>query len=76
MEISEESVLEIWEVFVDHLPASKRNDIAVRFIKILMDQDIGVDDLDNLRGEDEHMDHALDHFSDETPDYDKDDYEN
>lgn len=76
MDISENSVLEIWELFSEQLPLSKRQDMAIRFVRILLEQDIDVDDLDEIRGEDEYIDHALDHLGDqEDDDYPDDRYE-
>jgi hypothetical protein len=75
MEISEEVVLEIWETFMEHLPASKRNDLAMRYLKIFLDQDIDVSDLEDIRGEDEHIDHALDQFADDDRPYDDEESE-
>lgn len=75
MEISEEIVLEIWEMFMEHLPASKRNDFAVRYLKIFLDQDVDISDLEDIRGEDEHLDHALDHFSDDDHHYEDEESE-
>ena len=79
MELSEETVLDIWEMFVEHLPASKRNDLAVRFLTIFADQEIELTDLEDIRGEDEHLDHAFDILmeeSEESDDYgDSDEYE-
>ena len=60
MEITTSSVLEIWDMFSEHAPAGKRNDLAVKFLKLFVDQDIDIDELDELRGEDVHLDHALD----------------
>jgi len=79
MEISEETVLGIWETFVEHLPAAKRNEIAVRFLTILVDQEVDLSDLDDIRGEDEHLDHAFDQLLDDQHDHDDyrdDEYEN
>jgi hypothetical protein len=80
MEISEETVLDIWEVFVEHLPAAKKNDLAVRFLTILVDQEVDLSDLEDIRGEDEHLDHAFDQLlddQDDPEDYgDDDEYEN
>ena len=79
VELSDETVLDIWAMFVEHLPASKRNDLAVRFLTIFADQDVELSDLEDIRGEDEHLDHAFDHLMDnqeESDDYgDKDEYE-
>jgi hypothetical protein len=70
MELSEETVLDIWEMFVEHLPASKRNDLAVRFLTIFVDQEIELTDLEDIRGEDEHLDHAFDVLMEESEESD------
>ena len=63
MEITAASLLEIWDLFSDYVPAAKQNDTAVKFIKTLIDADIEIEDLEELRGEDDHIDYALDSFS-------------
>lgn len=63
MEITVAGLLEIWDVFSDYLPSAKKNEIATRFIKTLIDQDIEIEDLEEFRGEDDHIDFALDSFS-------------
>lgn len=68
MEISEASVLEVWNLFNDFVPPAKRNDFAVKYLKVFLD-DIEISELENLRGEDEHLDYALDDLSD--PDLDE-----
>lgn len=68
MDISEESVLEIWEIFSEHVPAGKRNDLAVRFLKLIVDQDIDLADLDIIRGEDEYLDYAFEQLLEDEAD--------
>lgn len=63
MEISEASVLEGWNLFYDFIPPAKRNDFAVKYLKIFLD-DIEISELEDLRGEDEHLDYALDDLAD------------
>ena len=74
MEISEEVILNIWEIFYEYLPASKRNDAAVRYLKILLNQDIEISDLDGIRGEDEHLDYAIERLTEDI-DYDENEYD-
>lgn len=74
MEISSESMLEIWEMFSEHLPPAKRDQLALRFVKILMDHDVEISDIEDIRGEDEHLDHALEHLE-SLDDEDEDDDE-
>ena len=63
MDLTAAGLLEIWDVFADYVPSAKKNDIAIRFIKTLIDQDIEIEDLEELRGEDDHLDYALDSFA-------------
>ena len=73
MDIAESTVLEIWDLFSDFVPAAKRNDLAVKFLRVFVDQDISLADLDDARGEDEHLDHAFDELSnDDTGEYGED----
>jgi hypothetical protein len=60
LEITDRAILEIWEHFSDFIPLGKKNDAASRFLRILIDQDIELNDLEDLREEDEHIDYALD----------------
>ncbi len=65
MDLPESALLEIWEMFSEHLPASKRNDLAVRFVDILVSNDVDLSDLGEIRGEDEHLDHAFELLEEE-----------
>ena len=78
MDITSESVLEMWEMFSEHLPPAKRDQIATRFIKILLDQEISIADFENIRGEDEHLDSAFEHFDEDVDESygDDEEYEN
>lgn len=55
-------LLDIWDLFSDHIQSSKKNDIAIKFFEILINNDIDLDDLEDLRGEDVNIDFALDHL--------------
>lgn len=59
MDINESLVLDIWELFGELVPYSKRNDFAVRYLKLFVDQDVELDEFDDIRDQDEHLDHAL-----------------
>lgn len=74
MDITVAGLLELWDLFSDYVPTAKKNDVAVKFIKTLVDQDMDITDLEELRGEDDHLDHALDTFSGGA-DLDEDEYE-
>ena len=71
MEINESVLFSIWELFMDYIAANKRNDVAVKYLQILLENEIELDDLEPLRGEDEHLDHALDELNENNEgDYD------
>jgi hypothetical protein len=70
MEITEAVLLEIWELFSDYIAVNKRNDVAAKFLQILVEHEIEPDDLETLRGEDEHLDYALDEINNNEGDYD------
>lgn len=60
MDLTAANLLEIWDLFSDFVPNSKKTDIAIKFVKILIDQDIEFDEIYELRGEDEYIDDAID----------------
>jgi hypothetical protein len=72
MEISDASVLEIWNLFYDLLDhkvsSTKRDDLAVKYIRIFLENDIDLSEFEDLRGEDGHLDHAFDELDDPTED--------
>jgi len=60
MEITESTILEIWEHFSDYIPPGKKNDAAAKFLRIVIEHGVDLDDLEDLREEDENIDNALD----------------
>ena len=71
MEINDRTILEIWELFSDYIQTGKRNDVAVKFLKIFLESDdVSVEDLEDLREEDEHLDYALDELGSDQEEYD------
>lgn len=63
MEINAMSLLEIWDLFSDHIPSARKNDAAIKFLEILLDNELDLEDLEDLRGEDDMIDVALDHLN-------------
>jgi len=60
MDLTAANLLEIWDLFSEFVPNSKKGDIAIKFVKILIDQDIEFDEIYELKGEDEYLDDAID----------------
>lgn len=75
MEITNDNILEIWEIFGENMQASRRNDVALRFINWLVDNDVELESLEELRGQDEHLDFAIDQLQMENNDEEYDDNE-
>ena len=69
--------MEIWDLMCDSVPVNKRNDTALKFIRIIVEQDVDISDLNEIRGEDEHLDFALDELSTDSDeaDYDESNYD-
>lgn len=68
MEISDATILEIWMLFYESIPIGKRNDFAVKYFRILLDGDLELPDLEDLRGEDEYLDHAFEELDEDLQD--------
>lgn len=75
MEITNDNILEIWEMFGENMQAARRNDVALRFINWLVDNDVELESLEELRGQDEHLDFAIDQLQMENNDEEYDDNE-
>jgi hypothetical protein len=79
MEIGASLLIEVWEVVNDLLPNNKREDMARRLVNIFADKGMDRDDFEAIKGEDDHLDSAIDaHYTGEPveEDYEYDlDYE-
>ena len=69
--------LETWEVISEQLPNNKREDMARKLVAVFADHGMEKDDFLAIKGEDEHLDTAIDSIytadSDESGyDYDED----
>lgn len=68
MDVSDATILEVWNLFYEFIPIGKRNDFAVKYFRILLDGDIDLIDLEDLRGEDEYLDHAFEELDEDLND--------
>lgn len=50
-------VLDVWQVFKEHVPANHQEDAAIDFLHAMARYET---DLEDLRGEDDDLDNALD----------------
>lgn len=69
MEIDAKTVAELWEAVKEYVPANKRDELAVAFLEVFVNNDVEITDLDDLHGVDDSLDDAmeevLDHDADE-----------
>lgn len=53
-------LLEVWEVIQDHLPNSKREEMARRLVHVFAEHGMDRDDFYDIKGEDDNIDTAID----------------
>jgi len=76
MEISADIVLELWELMVDFVPASKKEDVANKLVMIYINNGGDSDDLNDIKDEDTYLDIAIENYFEEHNDESEDeDYE-
>lgn len=75
MDIAETTVLELWNLLSDYTTIAKRDEAAMRFLKILIDDELELSDLEDLRGEDEYLDRAFEQLDEDTIDLDGETYD-
>lgn len=75
MDLNGTIVLDIWELVVEHIPASKKDDVANKLVMMFADAGLSEGDFDSIRGEDSHLDAAIDHYLDGGGDEEEIDYE-
>lgn len=75
METNGAVVLDLWEVIVEFIPGGKKEDVANKVVKIFADAGLETADFESIKGEDPHLDAAIDNFKSEGEDVDDYDYE-
>ena len=71
MDLVASVVLDIWELVIEYIPSSRKEDVANKMIKIFADKGLDEDDFKSIKGEDTYLDAAIDNFC-ETSDDDYD----
>lgn len=73
-------ILDLWELIVEYIPNGKREDVANKFVKIFADAGVEDADFESVKGEDPHLDTAIDNIKEESDeeeyDFESEDYEN
>lgn len=57
--MEETQIVEIWDLFVEHIPEKHRETLALQYIEYLLDSGFDVDDLDAITGHDDYLDNAV-----------------
>lgn len=57
--MEETQIVEIWDLFVEHIPEKHRETLALQYIEYLLDSGVDVDDLDSIVGHDDYLDIAI-----------------
>lgn len=60
MELDAKTVLDLWECVKEFVPANKREELAISFLTVFVDNDVEIEDLEDLKGADHDLDNALD----------------
>lgn len=72
--MEETQIIEIWDLFVEHIPEKHREMIALQYVEYLLDSGIELDDLESITGHDDYLDNAIEEVA-ETLQEDDDFYE-
>lgn len=71
-----ELVLELWESFKDYIPIKERFAVCYRYIEILEDNGINLEDLSSVHGEDKYIDKIIkEKYPPDVDNYNEDEWE-
>lgn len=71
MEIDAKTVADLWETVKEYVPANKREELALSFLQVFMDNDVEIEDMEDLHGVDDNLDTALAEVFGEEMDYEE-----
>lgn len=71
MELDAKTVADLWETVKEYVPVNKREELALAFITVLVDNDVEISDYEDLKDVDDDLESAIDELFDD--DY-EDDY--
>jgi hypothetical protein len=72
MELDAKTVADLWETVKEYVPANKREELALAFLGVLIDNDVVIEDMEDLKDVDDDLDNAISELLDEG--YDDEDY--
>lgn len=59
MNLDAKTVAELWDAIRDFAPAAKREEMATSLLQALVDNEVEIEDLEDLRDVDDDLDSAL-----------------
>lgn len=65
MTLDAKTVAELWDAIRDFAPAAKREEMAVAMLQSLVDNDVEIEDLEDLRDTSDDLDAALEQVFDD-----------
>lgn len=65
-------IMEIWDLFLEHIPEKNRDIVATQYVEYLVNQDIELDVLESLIGNDDYLDDAIEEALEEETYYQDD----
>jgi hypothetical protein len=75
MELRNDNIIEIWEMFSEIISPDKRNDAALTLVEYLQQNGYDLDDLKDLKGQDDYFDFAITQLGIDDEDRDTLEYE-
>jgi glycine cleavage system regulatory protein len=65
MQIDAKTVAELWETIKDYVNANKREELITAILQLLVDNDVEIEDLEELKDVDDDLDSALEEVFDD-----------
>jgi hypothetical protein len=59
MEIDAKTVADLWETVKEYVPANKREELALSFLEVFVNNDVDIEHMEDLNGIDDNLDTAL-----------------
>ena len=69
-------IMEIWDLFLEHIPEKHRDIVATQYVEYMINNDVDLDVLESLIGNDDYLDDAIEEAIEEAAyHYDQDPYD-
>lgn len=74
--MEETQIMEIWDLFLEHIPEKHRDMVATQYVEYLLNGDVEIDTLESLIGNDDYLDGAIEEAIEEAALHDDEDIYN